>query len=71
MPIMQAVKVGLAACPFCGSTTTKIIKPYVDRYAVACGQCEATGPLQRRKRDALDGWNHAGQRQAGAATVAR
>lgn len=46
----------LLPCPYCGGKNlTVIIDEYFD--AVACRDCESSGPTGKNARDAIKAWN--------------
>ena len=52
----------LAPCPFCGATIQvelddSFFARCFNQYAVNCHECDATGPLESTKKEAIKAWN--------------
>jgi Lar family restriction alleviation protein len=59
-------KIEIRECPFCGANKdTKGYEPEFDRKALAvvCYACDACGPFERTKTDAIQAWNDRRPRQ--------
>ena len=52
---MNAPKVELEACPFCGGEAEVIARSFAD--SVICQECEASGPECRTGAEAIAAWN--------------
>jgi len=50
----------LKRCPFCGSEALYFQADYTQSVAVKCDGCDALGPLQNSKEDAVAWWNERG-----------